>query len=324
MQLPQSNVIERCAVLLKAANSNLMSTDKKHITVCVCTYRRPEMLQNLLEDLREQETGGLFTYSILVVDNDHLRSAYAVVSEFAARQQSQVEYQVEPLQNIALARNKAIEHSIGDFVVFIDDDESPIQRWLLTLFEACNKFNAHGALGPVHPRFSEPPPRWVVEGKFYDRPTYPTGFVIDWRKGRTGNTLLKREVFAGMTQPFRPEFRTGEDQDFFRRVIEKGFVFIWCDEAVAFEIVPPIRWNRMFLLKRALLRGHTSIAHPTFAARDILTSVVAAPVYLLALPFALALGQGKFMSILVRLFDHLGRLLGCVGINPVREPYVTT
>lgn len=301
-----------------------MSTHEKHITVCVCTYRRPEMLKSLLEDLRQQETGGLFTYSILVVDNDYRRSANTVVSEFAAGHAVRVEYYVEPGQSIALARNKAIEHACGDFVVFIDDDESPIQRWLLTLFEACNRFNAHGALGPVHPRFVKTPPAWFVAGKFSDRPTYPTGFVIDWRKGRTGNTLLKKEVFDGVTQPFRPEFRTGEDQDFFRRMIDKGYFFIWCDEAVAFEVVPPIRWNRIFMLKRALLRGHTSVAHPTFAARDILTSLVAAPAYVLALPFALALGQGRFMSTLVRLFDHLGRLLGCVGINPIKEPYVTS
>ncbi len=301
-----------------------MADRSKHITVCVCTYRRPELLRSLLEDLREQDTGGLFTYSILVVDNDHRRSADGVVSEFAAGQTVPIEYYVEPEQNIALARNKAIEHASGDFVVFIDDDESPIQRWLLTLFEACSRHNVHGVLGPVHPRYAETPPTWVVDGKFYDRRTYPTGFVIDWRKGRTGNTLLKKEVFTGVMQPFRPEFRTGEDQDFFRRMIEKGYVFIWCNEAVAYEVVPPIRWKRTFLLKRALLRGHASLAHPTFGARDIMTSALAAPAYALALPFALVFGQGAFMSILVRLFDHLGRLLGLVGINPVRKPYVTT
>lgn len=301
-----------------------MTNPSKHITVCVCTYKRPDLLKSLLEDLKQQDTGGLFTYSILVVDNDQQRSAYGVVSEFTTSQEVHAEYYVEPEQNIALARNKAIEHASGDFVVFIDDDESPIQRWLLTLFEACSKHNAQGVLGPVHPRYAETPPAWVVDGKFYDRRTYPTGFVIDWRKGRTGNTMLKKEVFAGVTQPFRPEFRTGEDQDFFRRMIEKGYVFIWCNEAVAYEVVPTLRWKRTFLLKRALLRGHASLAHPTFGARDLVTSAVAAPAYALVLPFALAFGQGTFMSILVRLFDHLGRLLGSVGINPVKEPYVTT
>jgi glycosyltransferase involved in cell wall biosynthesis len=302
-----------------------MTTDLlTHITVCICTYKRIGLLRSLLEDLLAQDTNELFTYSILVVDNDSGQSAREVIAEFAAKPTIKIEYYVEPEQNISLARNKAIEHAGGEYVVFIDDDENPIQRWLLTLFEACVKYNAYGALGPVHPRYAETPPAWVIEGRFYDRPTYPTGMVIDWQKGRTGNTLLKREVFAELTVPFRPEFRTGEDQDFFRRVIEKGYFFIWCNEAVAFEVVPPIRWNRSFLLKRALLRGYTSLAHPTFAMRDILTSAVAAPIYALALPFALVLGQGKFMTISVRLFDHLGRLLGVVGINPVRDAYVTT
>jgi succinoglycan biosynthesis protein ExoM len=301
-----------------------MTADSKHIVVCVCTYRRPEMLKSLLRDLRCQETGGLFLYSILIVDNDRQESARPVVDEFAADQKIGIDYYVQPERNIALARNTAIEHAAGDFIVFIDDDESPIRRWLLTLFEACVKYNVDGVLGPVHPRYTETPPKWVVEGKFYDRRTYPTGLVIDWRKGRTGNTFLKREVFAGMTMPFRPEFRTGEDQDFFRRVIEGGHKFIWCNEAVAYEWVPPIRWDRKFLLRRALLRGHSSLEHPTSRAKDVLTSLVAAPAYAVALPFAYLMGQGIYMSLLVRFCDHLGRLLGAFGINPVKDPYVTT
>ncbi len=301
-----------------------MPTPSKHITVCICTYRRPELLRALLDDLAKQETDNRFTYSILVVDNDHRRSAEAVVSDFRTRQTVRVEYEVEPEQNIAMARNRAIERAEGDYIAFIDDDESPVQPWLLTLFETCERNRVHGVLGPVHPVYATPPPAWVISGKFYDRRTYPTGFVIDWRKGRTGNVLLKKQVFTAVQPPFRPAFRTGEDQDFFRRAIERGCVFIWCDEAVAYEVVPAARWKRSFLLRRALLRGYTSLAHPTFGLRDILTSVIAAPAYVLALPFALTLGHGRFMSILVRLFDHLGRLLGVVGINPVKTPYITS
>jgi len=294
-----------------------------HITICICTFRRGELLRSLLEDIRRQNTGGLFTFSLLVVDNDRDESAHPAVLDFASLSGIPIEYFVEPEQNISLARNKAIRHACGEYIVFIDDDESPIERWLLTLFEACNHFGAYGALGPVHPRFAVPPPRWVVKGGFYARPTYSTGTVIDWRKGRTGNTLLRREIFEGLDEPFRPEFRTAEDQDFFRRVIEKGYFFVWCNEAVAYETVPPIRWDRGFLLRRALLRGYTSRFHPGFA-RDLLKSLIAAPAYLLALPFALILGQARFMNLLVRMFDHVGRLMACVGINPVREPYVTT
>jgi len=306
-----------------AENSEPMTNEAKHISVCICTYKRPHLLKRLLEELGRQETNGFFTYSIVVVDNDVLRSAEAVVSNFAAAESIPIRYCVEPRQNIALARNKAIENANGDFVAFIDDDEFPTGRWLLTLFIACNEYDVDGVLGPVKPHFDEEPPKWLVEGKFYERQSYPTGFVIDWPKGRTGNVLLKRRIFAASQQPFSPDFLTGEDQDFFRRMIDKGYVFVWCNEAMAYEVVPPARWKRTFMLKRALVRGANCVLHPTFGAHDVAKSIVAVPTYAVALPFAFVLGHHRFMSLAIKLSDHLGKLLALVGVDPVREPYVT-
>ena len=294
-----------------------------HISVCVCTYQRPALLNRLLDELSKQETGGQFTFSIVVVDNDYSGSARKVVEEFQARSLISTGYFLEPRQSIALARNRAVEQASGDFVSFIDDDEFPIKRWLVTLYEACRTFKADGVLGPVKPHFDEAPPSWVIKGKFYDRPTYPTGLVIDWRKGRTGNVLLSRHVLLEYEQPFRPEFRNGEDQEFFHRAIGKGHVFVWCDEAVAYEVVPPLRWNRKFLLKRALLRGAMEPQTPGFGVQDVAKSFIAVAVYGIGLPFAFLAGQDKFMRFLVRLCDHMGKLLAVVGINPIQEQYVT-
>lgn len=300
-----------------------MSDAVKHISVCICTYKRPQLLKRLLRALGTQETDGQFTYSIVVTDNDCLRSAKPVVSDLAAMSSIPIVYCVEPEQNISHARNRAVANATGDFIAFIDDDEFPIQSWLLTLFKACNKYNVDGVLGAVKPYFDEEPPKWVLRGNFYNRPTYPTGFVIDWPKGRTGNVLLTKRIFEDDMNPFRPEFLTGEDQDFFRRMIEKGHVFIWCNEAVAYEVVPPIRWKRSFMLRRALLRGEVTLLHPTFGVRDVAKSFVAVPAYTLALPFALAVGQHRFMALLVKLCDHLGKLLACLGIKPIKAAYVT-
>src|SRR5271157_4036017 len=107
-----------------------MSYHANHICVCICTYKRPQLLKRLLDELSTQETNSLFTYSIVVTDNDHLRSAELVVSDFAARSAIPVKYCLEPRQNIALARNKAIENASGEFVAFVDDDEFPAKRWL--------------------------------------------------------------------------------------------------------------------------------------------------------------------------------------------------
>jgi len=301
-----------------------MTKEVPHISVCICTFQRTALLQRLLRELEGQETGGLFTYSVVVADNDELRSAEGLVAVFAAKSGIAVRYCVEQQQNIALARNKAVANAAGDFIAFIDDDEFPSKNWLLTLFIVCKEYGADGALGPVKPHFDEEAPRWVVKGKFYDRPSYPTGLVIDGKKGRTGNVLLKREVLvAAGEQPFRPEFRTGEDQDFFTRMIELGYRFIWCHEAMAYEVVPPTRWKRTFMLRRALLRGGSSVLRKSFGPLDVLKSLIAVPIYTAVLPFALLLGHHRFMSVLIKLFDHLGKLLALPNWNPVREPYIT-
>ena len=301
----------------------MTSNKTNHICVCVCTYRRPHLLKRLLEKLVEQDTNGQFTYSIVIADNDHLKSAEAVVKEFAANSAVRIKYCLEPRQNIALARNKAVENADGDYVAFIDDDELPTKQWLLTLYKACIEYDVDGVLGPVKPHFDVEPPRWVTEGKFYERPTYPTGFVIDWRQGRTGNVLFRKRIFTTALEPFKQEFLTGEDQDFFRRMIAMGHSFIWCNEAVAYEVVPPLRWKLTFMLRRALLRGAISLVHPTRKITEVAKSLIAVALYLPILPFTFLAGQHLFIKILIKLFDHIGRLLAVVGINLVQEPYVT-
>jgi succinoglycan biosynthesis protein ExoM len=317
----------QCGLVLcnaAAALSTLrMQNTMPHISVCVCTYKRPLFLKRLLDTLGRQETGAQFTYSIVIADNDHLQSAKTVIADVAAVSRVPIQYCTEPRQNIALARNKAIENSNGDFVAFIDDDEFPPPHWLLTLFTARQQYKADGVLGPVKRHFDERPPAWLLRGNFYQRPTYASGAVIDWTQGRTNNVLMKRSIIPANEKPFRPEFRTGEDQDFFRRMIGVGHVFIWCDEAEVYEVVPPIRWKRGFMLRRAMLQGAASVLHPGFGAHDVGKSLIAVPAYIAALPCALAFGQHRFMIVLIKLADHVGRLLALIGIRVVKAEYVT-
>ena len=295
----------------------------RHIAVCICTYKRPQMLTRLLEKLREQETDGDFTCSVVVVDNDASRSAEQVVSDFAKTAGIAVTYCVEPRRGIALTRNKAVDNASGDYIAFIDDDEFPSKQWLHNLLTTCTEYNVDGVLGPVKEHFEDPPPKWIIKGNFFSRPTYSTGTVLDWMNARTGNVLLRTDLFDGIAEPFRPKFRSGEDQDFFRRMMDKGRVFIWCNEAPVYETVPPARWKRSYLLKKALLVGSMSVAHDSFAPQDAVKSLIAVPTYLAVLPVAFILGQRWFMRLLVKLCHHIGKLLSLVGINPIADTYVS-
>lgn len=291
-----------------------------HITVCICTFRRPIYLKRLLEKLQGQSTGGLFSFSAVVCDNDATQSAAPIVS--AARESAPIDitYCCEPRQNIALARNKALEHAHGDFVAFIDDDEFPVADWLKSLLSACDTYAADGVLGPVRPHFESPPPNWILKGRFCQRPEHTTGRKMQWDQCRTGNLLFRRRILTGAAQPFREEFGTGgEDKDFFMRLTEQGCVFVWCNEAIAYETVLPSRYSRRCMIRRALLRGRISLKLPVGRLRLLVRSAVAVPIYCMALPVLLLLGQHWFMRYCVKLCDHLGRLLALLGLNPISE-----
>ena len=300
-------------------SAEVTTSDIKHVSVCICTYKRPVLLRHLLEELGKQETGGLFTFSIVVVDNDHVESAKRVVTEFLATSPIRVTYCVEPRQNIALARNKAIENAKGDFIAFIDDDEFPTAEWLRNLFTACSVHDVAGVLGPVRPHFSHPPPSWIVKGKLAERPTYDTGHVLDWRQSRTGNVLFKKEILVGCGEVFRPQFgEGGEDVDFFERMTKSGCVFIWCNEADVYEVVPEARCTRMYHIRRALLRGRNSLQREGPGVFSIGKSLIALPVYGFALPILFVFGHHHFMNYLIRFCDHAGKLLALIGLNPVK------
>ena len=290
-----------------------------HISVCICTYKRPNYLDRLLRALKDQTTEQLFTYSIVVVDNDHTQSAIRTVETAQKTSLTSIDYYHEPEQNIALARNRAIANAKGNFVAFIDDDEFPVGNWLLSLYKAHKRFKADGILGPVLPHYEVAPPKWIVRGKFYERTSHRTGEVLDWTNTRTGNVLLSRDIFIRKENLFRQEFGSGgEDKDFFRRMVAIGFRFVWSAEAPVYESVTPERYKRSFMLKRALLRGKA----PHFGHFDIVKSLVAISLYSSALPVLFLLGHHRFMKYLIKDFDHIGRVLAFLGLNIIKQKYV--
>ena len=291
-----------------------------HISVCIGTYQRPVMLERLLRAVGTQDTKGKFTYSVVVADNDAQETAREVVTSLAKNFPVPLKYVAEPSRSIALVRNKTIAESDGELIAFIDDDEFPGPDWLRLQFDALTNHPCAGVLAPVRPYYPDGTPEWVKKSRLFERPEHETGFEMPWPECRTGNVLFKREIIAGHTTPFSLEFATGgSDVDFFRRQTAAGHRFIWCNEAIVHEEVPPSRWKRRILLKRALLRGQNSFRHPRARWRGVAKALVAIPAYLLALPFLQLAGHHLFMRYSIKLCDHTGRVLAALGFNLIKK-----
>ena len=278
------------------------------------------MLRKLLGELRKLETHDRFTFSVVISDNDSEESARLVVEDVLSDYPVRIDYVTEPRRSISHARNAALAKASGEAIAFIDDDEWPHPDWLINHLSALQRPGVAGVLGPVRPHFDQPPPEWVIRGRFCERPEHETGYVMPWRKCRTGNVLFKREILNGLNPVFLQEWaNNGGDVNFFWRMMQNGHRFIWCNEAVVYEVVPPSRWRRRFMLSRALLRGGHFLQHPEGRVEALARSVIAVPAYTLMLPFLQLAGHHHFMRYLIKWCDHVARLLGLFGLKLVKK-----
>ena len=297
-----------------------MNRQENHICICVCTYQRPRLLARLLDTLGDQVTEASFTHSIVVVDNDVRQSAEGIVAAFHERSPIPVLYVVEPEQNIAVARNRAVLEARGNLVAFIDDDETPELEWLIRLYRALTRYDADGVLGPVRAHFETEPPRWLAESGIVDRKEFSTGAQLTRAADmRTGNVMLSAGMFNDDSSLFDLRYGEtgGEDVDFFSRMLRRGRRFVWCNEAPVYETVPPHRMTRTYQLRRALLRGSVAAGRDRPGVVSISKSIIASVLYTAILPFSILVGHHRFMRYLVKDCDHIGKLLALCGIKPV-------
>jgi glycosyltransferase involved in cell wall biosynthesis len=292
----------------------------EHITVCICTYKRPKLLERLLEDLAKQETGGTFEFSISVVDNDSDLSAKPVIEGFMNGHRVELRYAHSSDRNLAHLRNLSLTNASGEYVAFIDDDEHPIEKWLLFLYQALHEYQVDGVLGPVLPDYQVPPPPWVVKGKLCERPRLKTGSPLNWHQTRTGNALLRRSLFMEPDSLFDLKYKLGaEDDALFRRFMSKGHRFVWCDEAVVYEETPADRLTAAYFLKRSRLIGFMSYAYDRDTrtwlsnAFMVVKSLLAFVIYLVLMPFFLAGGYHHFIQLLIRFHYHKAVILTSLG-----------
>lgn len=190
------------------------------------------------------------------------------------------------------------------------------------MYEGIQTFGVDGALGPVHPFFDDGAPAWLPKSGLCELTSFRTGTLLHWNQTRTGNVLLKRDVFDAHGLRFDPSFRTGgSDQEFFRQAMARGCRFVAVEEAPVYEVVPPARWTRAYWVRRALVNGFNAKVYADRAmgpARRVgltLKSAAGAVVYVLALPVCALLGQHRFVACLEKGAYHLSRACASFGVE---------
>lgn len=267
------------------------------VSVLICTYRRPERLSDLLADLLGQTRA---PDEIVVVDNDPAASARDTVRDFAATAPFAVHYDVQPVKNIALTRNRTVALARGRWLAMVDDDERVPSHWLQTHLEMAAACAADGVLGPVIPQIPPHAAAWIRRGRFFEygggvdgRPVPPSAMWVN-------NALLDAGMVKAEPGPFDARYGLtgGEDSDLMSRLAARGRRIIWSDQAYVTEPVEARRLNLRWILLRALSGGQDYAtlwsqgrfgtlhagSHVLFFLRSLLQMTAAAGLALMLLP----------------------------------------
>lgn len=238
------------------------------VTVIVCTYNRKAMLASALESLMGQETGGTFSYDILVVDDASTDGTPGTIELIARHASVCVGYVKADGNGIAEARNRGLQGSSADWVAFFDDDQVAEPTWLKSLLSFALEKDVLCAGGKRLLDLPEgevrllPPTlrRLLGEVDLGDAPEacgrreFPPA----------GNVLFKRHVFE-VAGPFDASLtRGGEDTELGRRVRARGITAWYTPLSVCRHATPEYRLKPRYLLWNSLRAGDN------FACRDYL------------------------------------------------------
>lgn len=170
------------------------------ITIAICTYNRADYLRDTLNDLRNQTALDDRT-EIIVINNNSDDHTNKVCNDFDKRNPNIQFRAIKELnQGLSFARNRAVEESEGEAILYIDDDVILPDNFVETLHqysEAHNTVKAAG--GRIQVSFDGEDPDWIPEqlmpmfghhdlGKKdckYPASNFPRG----------GNMFIRKEVF---------------------------------------------------------------------------------------------------------------------------------
>ena len=226
------------------------------VSVAVCTYRRPAVVTTL-ESIAQQELPEGVRIQVIVADNDTEREAEARVLAAAELHGLAVTYVHAPERNICVARNACLDAATGDWLAFLDDDETAGPGWLAALLSQAEQSGCDAVLGPVRATYPPQAPRWLVSCDLHSTaPTFTNGLIL---KGYAGNVLIRRGAVERYGLRFDPALGRmgGEDDAFFYRLTDGGGAISFAPEAVAYEPVAPARLSLAWLLKRSFRTGQT-------------------------------------------------------------------
>jgi len=297
-------------------------------SLITCTYNREKYLGRTLRSVFEQNYPDP-DYEILVIDNNSTDNTAQVCKDFEQKYPEKIfRYFKEIDQGLSFALNRGIKEARGEYLIYVDDDET-ITPDHLQLLETNLKVYPQAQLvaSPVVPIYEGGEPKWMshftqrlIGGYFYqgdkakklDKNHYPG----------TGHTIIKRELYEKYGDYNTNLGRKGsslmgaEDKDMFSRLKSNGVDCYYFPEIPIYHYIPEYKTTDEFFDRLTYSVGKSerirtkSISGKEYAKRLVLESVKWAASFILFFWYLLKLSPGKGTRLLRFRWDVTKGLLG--------------
>ena len=189
------------------------------LSICIITYNRPQLLRACLAAVSDcLNRSNSFSYEIVVSDDSQQQSAYPIVSRFNFARWVQ-----GPSRGVASNRNNVSKAAIGNWILFIDDDELPDPDWVYHMYSMISVDKWDVIEGRVQP-ISYP------DNILWYAPVIKSGGAFC-----TANLAIRRSFFLSIGG-FNENYNVShEDVELGQRILSTGASTLYYNKAVVFH-----------------------------------------------------------------------------------------
>lgn len=203
-----------------------MDEKKYSLSVIIPSYNRRDTLTQVLYALENQDYP-LFLFQVVVVDDASTDGTAEFLDAFRKATLLEITVVSGPGINAAAARNRGLEHAVGEIVLFLDADTIP-QSDVVKKHIMWHRHYGEGVCLIGNVAMSEVLATTSQARLNETQTQYDTQEIaeIAWQEYRTANTSLHREVCT-IVRGFDESLPAAEDTEFASRLAETGLRFIF-------------------------------------------------------------------------------------------------
>jgi hypothetical protein len=235
------------------------------IDVAICTWNRSSMLARTLQRLLEVSVPAGIEWELLVVDNNSTDATPEVLGRFRSRLPLRSVFEPRPGQSNA--RNRALDETRADYLIWTDDDVLVDREWIAAYARAFQKHPEAAVFGgPVEPWFDGTPPRWLAHHWQHVGPAFAVRqlgdqpFALDTARVPFGANFAVR-IDIQRAYPYDPsrglrpgsDIR-GEETHMIREMLAAGHTGWWVPDAKVQHYIPRDRQSLKYV--RRVYTGH--------------------------------------------------------------------